>query len=82
MTTLCVVVLLDSSKCQDFDTETRNSYDLFQSHRARGAYICDPDIEVCDPLQGAVSKVELDRLRKLDKEQWPRRRPLEVAALG
>lgn len=61
---------------------SRNSYDLFGSHKAPNARICDPAVETCDPLSGAVSKEALEKLRALDKDQWPRRRPLEVAALG
>ena len=61
---------------------SRNSYDLFGGHKAPNARVCDPAVEKCDPLSGAVSKEALEKLRALDKDQWPRRRPLEVAALG
>ena len=61
---------------------TRNSYELFNNYKARNARICNPDVEECDPMQGAVSKQALERLWSLDKNKWPRHRPLEVAALG
>ena len=63
----------------------RNSYELFGSHRSPNARICDASTdEQCgdDPLAGSVSREALDRLRSLDKADWPQQRPLEVVALG